>query len=94
MKAKKSLERSRSIPAAMKKKIMPFVVSSSKYSNKMMFGLKMPPAVKRKTRKSQYCSFGADKDGFFVYTHRARSKSKKDFNKITKKEIKFIESTG
>lgn len=39
------------------------------------------------------CSLGKDKNGFFIYTHRARSKSRKDLN-FTQKEIKFIESTG
>jgi hypothetical protein len=37
---------------------------------------------------------GADKDGFFVYTHRARCKSFSSPLKITKKCIDFIESTG
>jgi len=37
---------------------------------------------------------GADKDGFFVSTHRARSKSYLEIDKIPQKDIKFIESTG
>ena len=39
-------------------------------------------------------SMGIDKDGFFVHTHRARSKSYEKPEKITVKEIKFIDSTG
>jgi hypothetical protein len=39
-------------------------------------------------------SLGKDKDGYFVYTHRARSKSYKTPYKIPKSKIKFIESTG
>jgi hypothetical protein len=37
---------------------------------------------------------GADKNGFFVYTHRGRCKSKMNPLKITKKEIDWVESTG
>ena len=37
---------------------------------------------------------GIDKDGYYIHTHRARSKSKETVNKITEKEIKFINSTG
>jgi hypothetical protein len=40
------------------------------------------------------CSLGADKNGFFVYTHRARCKSFPTPLKITKKCIDFIDSTG
>ena len=40
------------------------------------------------------CSLGKDKDGYFVYTHRARSKSYDDPNKISEKDINFIDSTG
>ena len=39
-------------------------------------------------------SMGIDKNGYFIHTHRARSKSHKSFDKITAKEIKFIDSTG
>lgn len=39
------------------------------------------------------CSIGEDTNGYFLYTHRGRSKSKKDFN-FTQKEIKWVESTG
>ena len=39
-------------------------------------------------------SFFKDKDGYYCTTHRARSKSKKSPDKITKTELEFIESTG
>lgn len=39
-------------------------------------------------------SLGKDKDGYFVYTHRARCKSYSSPEKIPKSKIKFIESTG
>ena len=37
---------------------------------------------------------GIDKDGFYIHTHRARSKSYESPEKITEKDIKFIDSTG
>ena len=39
-------------------------------------------------------SLGADDDGFFVYTHRARCKSYDSPEKIPNDKIKYIETTG
>lgn len=39
-------------------------------------------------------SVGKDKQGFFCYTHRARSKSRPTIDAIPDKDIAFIESTG
>ena len=39
-------------------------------------------------------SCGKDKDGYFIYTHRARSKSYSSLDKIPQKDIDFIDSTG
>ena len=39
-------------------------------------------------------SLGKDKDGYFVYTHRARSSSYDTPHKIPKNKIEFISSTG
>lgn len=39
-------------------------------------------------------SCGKDKDGYFVYTHRARSSSYKTLGDIPTKQLKFIDSTG
>jgi hypothetical protein len=88
---KDALLNSRSIPSDMKDKILPFVSSGSKYSNKRIYGL-IKPKIKGKSFDG--VSLGADKNGFFVYTHRARSKSYDGINKIPDKDIKFIESTG
>lgn len=38
-------------------------------------------------------SVGVDKNGYYIHTHRARSKSHETLDKITQKEIKFINST-
>lgn len=58
----------------------------------------MPDIFKKKYSKEvreklKEVSLGLDKNGFFVYTHRARSKSTKLMN-ISVKDIKFIASTG
>lgn len=39
-------------------------------------------------------SLGKDKDGYFVYTHRCRSKSYETPHDIPKTRIKFVGSTG
>jgi hypothetical protein len=39
-------------------------------------------------------SLGTDNQGYFVYTHRARSKSYPSPEKIPDKAVKFIDSTG
>lgn len=44
--------------------------------------------------KMKEVSLGQDKDGYYVYTHRARSKSYKKPESIPDKDIKFISSTG
>jgi hypothetical protein len=44
--------------------------------------------------KMQGVSLGKDKDGYFVYTHRARCSSYPTPHKIPASKIKFIESTG
>jgi hypothetical protein len=49
---------------------------------------------KVKGRNFDGVGMAADKNGFYVYTHRARSKSKPDPSKITSKEVNFIRSTG
>lgn len=44
-------------------------------------------------RKVYGCSVGKDNKGYFVYTHRARSKSYESVNKIPVKDLNFIDST-
>ena len=47
-----------------------------------------------KTSKARGVTLAKDKDGYFVYTHRAMSKHYKSINSIPKSVIEFIESTG
>ena len=92
--AKKSLKLSRKISLPMKNKIDKYVTTSSSYKNGVLYGLRKDPVLMTKSKKASGVSMGADKNGFFVYTHRARSKSKATPSGITVKEINFIESTG
>lgn len=59
--------------------------------------LKLHPEIKKKIEEKKLpsgFSMGVDKGGYFIHTHRARSKSYENPKKITVKEIKFIDSTG
>jgi len=92
---KESINKSRSIPKDMKEKIMDYITSGSRYKEGgFVYGLSKPSELTTKTPKADGVSMGADKNGFFVYTHRARSKSYSEPGKIPVKDIKFIESTG
>lgn len=92
---KESLMKSKSIGKEMKEEILKYLTSGSKYhEGGRVTSLKKPKELIEKSSKSNGVSMGADKDGFFVYTHRARSKSHLTPDKITVKEISFIDSTG
>jgi hypothetical protein len=68
-----------------KKKKWPALLTSAEYDEaRAKFG----PSEKWQ------CSFGKDKNGYFCYTHRARSKSKESVSKIPIKDFKFISSTS
>ncbi len=59
--------------------------------------LQLHPLLKKKIKEGAYpdgFSMGIDKNGYFIMTHRARSKSHEKPDGITAKEMKFIDSTG
>ena len=91
---KKSIQLSRKLSDKMKAEILKYTTSSSRYDKGRVFGLNKPSGMGKISSKINGCSMGADKDGFFVYTHRARCKSFPTPLKITKKCIDFIETTG
>lgn len=69
----------------------------TKAGNSKIFGLELPDELLTRIQERGYpngFSFGIDANGFFIHTHRARSKSKEKISQITAKEIKFIASTG
>jgi hypothetical protein len=94
-----AIENSRSLSKEMKGKVLKYIVrgqrfNNTEYRNGLVLHLKQPTGMSKISKKIAGCSIGADKNGFFVYTHRGRGKSHKDPLKITKREIDFIESTG
>lgn len=92
---KNSLLRSKSISKKMKDEILKYFMGGSTYhEGGHVHGLSKPNVLREKSKKINGCSMGADKNGFYVYTHRARSKSKATPDKITVTEIEFIDSTG
>ena len=88
---KDSILSSKSIPKEKKEEIIKYLGSGSSYKEGKVYGLQKP---KVNGKSFNGVSLGADKNGFFVYTHRARSKSKESPDKIPQKDIDFIESTG
>lgn len=92
---KKSIQLSKSIGKEMKEEILKYITSGSAYKEGgRVLGLSKPQKLRDKSNKINGVSMGADKNGFFVYTHRARSKSHPTPEQITVKEINFIETTG
>lgn len=87
---KGKVERSKKIPKELKEEILPLINSTTRYNNGIVVNLTKPHGK----QSIKGCGLGADKNGFFVMTHRARSKSYKNINDIPQKEINFIESTG
>ncbi len=80
------IKSSKKLSQEIKDKIIPLVVlNSTAYNKGFVTGLKFA---------NSGCSLGANEDGFFVHTHRARSKSYSDIDKIPQKDINFIVSTG
>lgn len=49
--------------------------------------------VKELFGQSNKCSFGKDKDGYYCFTHRCRSKSYPEIKKIPMKDVEFVRST-
>lgn len=88
---KESIMKSKTISKEMKEEILKYLAGGSTYHEGQIRGLRIPDI---EGKSFNGVSMGADKNGFFVYTHRARSKSHASPNKISDKEIKFIESTG
>lgn len=92
---KASLLRSKSISKEMKEMIIKYFGAGSTYhEGGRVHGLIKPKGFTEKTPKSRGVSLGADKDGFYCYTHRAASKRYETPEKISIKDIEFIESTG
>jgi hypothetical protein len=65
--------------------------------NGKITGLNLHPDLKKKVEEGGYPSgydMGIDKNGFYIHTHRARSKSHENPADITAEEMKQTDSTG
>ena len=92
---KESLMRSKNISKDMKEKISKYLTGGSSYhEGGRVHGLSKPKGFTEKTSKSAGVSLGADKKGFYCYTHRAACKRYASPEDIPVKAIEFIESTG
>ena len=87
----------KNFPSEYKEIAVKFLKSYSSAKKGKVFGLNLHPDLINKIESNSYPSgfdMGMDKDGYFIHTHRARSKSHLSPDQITAKEIKFIDSTG
>ena len=92
---KSKVEKSKKLSKEMKEKILPLIKKAGIHGttyNKGRVAYLKTPRVPGKSFKG--VSIGADKDGFYVMTHRARSKSYPELDQIPNKDINFIKSTG
>ena len=100
---KDAILRMKSIPKEWKEEAVKFVTSfdgkllRTEKRPSQVTGLTLHPDLKKKIKEKNLPSgfdMGIDKDGYFIHTHRAKSKSYDDAGKISVKDIKFIDSTG
>ena len=94
---KTSIKYARMIPSELKEVALSIVKDYSSYSKGKIHGLKLHKDLLKKINDKNLPNgfdMGIDKDGYFIHTHRARSKSYESPNKITVKGIKWVDSTG
>ena len=93
----KSIKNLKGLPKELKEVAYNFVKFVTSAKKGKVFGLNLHPELKKKIKEGGYpdgFDMGIDKDGYFIHTHRARSKSHDKPSGITAKEMKFISSTG
>ena len=96
-KIRKKIERLHKLPQEYKDVAVGLVKQYTRAKNGVVTGLDLHPLIIKKCKEENLVigfDMGVDKNGYFVSTHRARSKSHPSPDKITTKELKFIESTG
>jgi len=85
------------ISREVKEEAITLLKSYTKAGSSKITGLNLAKSLLDKIKKGEYPSgfdMGIDKNGYFIHTHRARSKSYSSPDKISVKDIKFIDSTG
>lgn len=94
---KSKIKNLKRIPKELKDVAIDLVKQYTEAKNGKITGLNLHPDLKSKIKRGDYpdgFDMGIDKDGYFIHTHRARSKSHESPDKISVREIKFIDSTG
>ncbi len=92
-----SIKHLRKVPKEYKEVALGLLKPYTRASKGRITELELHPDLSAKIKKGGYpdgFSMGIDKDGYFIHTHRARSKSHVEPDGITAKEMKFIDSTG
>ena len=87
----------RGISKELKDVAMEHLGSYTRANKGKITGLQLHKDLKKKIEDKNLPSgfdMGIDKDGYFIHTHRGRSKSYESPEKIPDKAIKFIDSTG
>ena len=85
------------VPKELKEVALTLLKTYTKAGKGKITGLNLHQDLVNKIEKGNYPNgfdMGIDKDGFFIHTHRARSKSYEKPSDIPVKDIKFINSTG
>jgi hypothetical protein len=85
------------VPKELKEIALTLLKTYTKAGKGKITGLNLHQGLVNKIEKGNYPNgfdMGIDKDGFFIHTHRARSKSYENPEDIPVKDIKFIDSTG
>lgn len=94
---KTTIKNLKKLPTELKEVAYNLIDSSTHAKNGKIYGLNLHPDLIEKIKENGYpdgFSMGIDKDGYFIHTHRGRSKSFKEPSKITAQSMKFIDSTG
>mgnify|MGYP005607496009 CR=1 len=87
----------RNVPQELKDVALELLKPYTKAQKGRITGLQLHPLLKKKISEKGLPNgfdMGIDKNGYFISTHRARSKSFPTPDKIDVKSIKFIDSTG
>ena len=85
------------IPKDYKTIALSYIKTYTKAKNGRISGLNLHDDIIKKANSyglSTGFDMGIDKNGYYIHTHRSRSKSHKNPSDITIEEIKFIDSTG
>lgn len=85
------------VPKELKEVALTLLKTYTKAGKGKITGLNLHQDLVNKIKKGNYPNgfdMGIDKDGFYIHTHRARSKSYEKPSDIPVKDIKFIDSTG